>query len=101
MTSIIQYLDINHLRPVLSQQGTLLPEEHDSLVQQCAEGNRKQVSIEALVGMLRHKGCRGIRDFILALNKTGQECLGHRDIVEILKEDSDFDYIMNSVEADR
>ncbi len=82
------------------EQGVILPEEHDILVQHgtSSEGNKKGLMIEALVGILRHKGCGGIRGFIQALEKTSGECLGHRDIVNSLKEDQDYDYIMNSFE---
>ena len=102
ITAIIQYLDIDHLRPILNEQGTILPEEHDTLVKygtSPADANKKGLMIETLVGILRHKGCGGIRGFIQALDKTSYECLGHRDIVNILKEDTDYDYIMNSFEA--
>ena len=51
--------------------------------------------IEYLVGMIRHKGYGGIRGFIQALEKTSEDCLGHRDIVNILKEDPDYYDIMN------
>lgn len=89
ITTIITYLDIDHIRPVLMEQGTILPEEHANLVQQ----SNKSIAIEVLVGMLRHKGYRGIRDFIRALGKTSEECLGHGDIIEKLKEDSDYEYV--------
>lgn len=102
LTNIIQFVNIDHLRPVLMEQGTILPEEHDRLVQQSASFadsfSRKKISIEELVGMLRHKGCRGIRGFIQALDKTGNECMGHDSIVNILKQDSGYDCVMNSSE---
>lgn len=101
LTWIVEYVDIDHLRPVLMEQGTILPEEHEKLVQRSAsfsEGStrKNKISIEDLVGMLRHKGSRGIRSFIQALEKTSEECFGHRSVLDILKEDSCYEQIMNS-----
>ena len=95
---IINFLDIDQIRPVLTEQGTLLPEEQETLIQMGSSlrGNQRGLCIEKLMGMLRQKGCRGIRDFIFALQKTSDQCLGHKDILRLFEDDSDYDYVMNS-----
>lgn len=105
LTVIVEYVDIDHLRPILMEQGTILPEEHEKLVERRAsfsEGNTRtnKISIEDLVGMLRHKGSRGIRGFIHALEKTSEECIGHKSVLETLKEDICYEQIMNTPNYD-
>ena len=85
---------------MLVEQRIILSDEHEKLVQQSgsfSEGSNRnnKLSIEDLVGMLRRKGPWGIRGFIEALDRTSEECIGHRSVVDILKEDSGYEHIMN------
>lgn len=96
LTSIVEYVDIDHIRPMLVEQGIILSNEHEQLVQHSEGSNRNnKILIENLVGMLRRKGSRGIRGFIEALDKTSKDCIGHESVVDVLKEDSGFEHVMN------
>lgn len=95
MDILLNYLDVNVIRPALRKNGVLLPDEADKLLDfSNHSGTTRGNVIEKLVTMLSSKGSSGIYNFKKALEET-TEAMGHQDILKELSKDPDFEKIVN------
>ena len=94
MDTLIKYLDMNEIRPVLRRYGALLPQESDKLIDLSSQPTSHSThAIEKLVTKLGSKGSTGFFYFKKALEET-TEAMGHQDILKELSEDPEFEAII-------
>ena len=91
--TLIKYLHMDEIRPVLRRYGVLLPEELEELIDDISS-RPKSHAIEKLVTRLGYKGPTGLYYFKKALEET-PEAMGHQDILKELSEDPDFEAIIS------
>ena len=93
---LIQYLNIELIRPVLRKHGVLLSDEAGKLIDLGSHPSASHRSvIETLVTILNSKGASGIYYFKKALEET-TEAMGHQDILKELSKDPDFEAVINN-----
>ena len=79
-TCILNHLDQKQIRPVLFEQRALSDGEYERLVSlSTSDGN------EQLFFMIKKKGIKGFQQFMIALEKTSGNSIGHHEILETLK----------------
>jgi len=79
-TCILNHLDQKQIRPALFEQRALSDSEYEKLLSlSTSEGN------EQLFFMIKKKGIKGFEQFMVALEKTSENNIGHREILETLR----------------
>lgn len=83
LNTIRKHLDNRAIRGELYQLHVLTDDEYQSLFNSAtmADANEK------LFFIVSKGGVNGFKQFMIALQKTCDECPGHRDILEVLKRD--------------
>ena len=92
LPSIEKHLKIGHLLPILLEWGTIHPHECGQPL--TASNVPWDLSVQDLARLIDGKGYKEIRAFILALESTCNDCLGHRKLLKVLMRDTDYEYVM-------
>lgn len=81
--NVVKQLDMNILRPYLHQDRVITDQEYNKLLEVRTEPTSTQA--ELFLQMLKSKGTCGLRMFMVVLEKTASEHLGHEDIISLLR----------------